>query len=182
MLKAEDLTVRRGGQTVLSGVSFSLEAGQWLMVCGPNGAGKSSLLSAVTGALPFEGEVLLLGRPLRTLRPREIARAAAVMPQAQHPAEAYTVEAWVALGRYAHRGLFFGGAFVFGLREKRISTRQVHHADMLVTEFKKAFLLFDSHARPVTNTLASTRKGIKKSRFTAVRITGNCNSKKLRSH
>ena len=84
--------------------------------------------------------------------------------------------------RFASEQVVHSGAFVFGIREKRISTRQVHHADMLVTEFKKAFLLFDSHARPVTNTLASTRKGIKQSRFTAVRVTGNCNSKKLRSH
>ena len=83
---------------------------------------------------------------------------------------------------FASEQVIDSGAFIFGIGKNCISTRQVHHADMLVTEFKKAFLLFDSHARPVTNTLASTRKGIKQSRFTAVRVTGNCNSKKLRSH
>ena len=53
------------------------------------------------------------------------------------------------------------GAFVFGIGKERISTRQIHNTDMLVANFKKAFLLFDSHARPVTNTLASARKSIK---------------------
>ena len=84
--------------------------------------------------------------------------------------------------RFASKQVVYCGAFVFGIGKESIGTRQVHHADVLITEFKEAFLLFDSHARPVTNMLASTRKGIKKSRFTAVRVTGNCNSKKLRSH
>ena len=62
---------------------------------------------------------------------------------------------------FASEQIIDSGAFVFRIRKERICTRQIHNADMLVTNFKKAFLLFDSHARPVTNTLASARKSIK---------------------
>ena len=46
MLRAENVTVRYGAQTVVNGLSFELRAGQWLMLVGPNGAGKTTLLIA----------------------------------------------------------------------------------------------------------------------------------------
>ncbi len=51
-LTAENLSAARGGETVFSGVSFALNAGQTLMVTGPNGAGKSTLLRVIAGLLP----------------------------------------------------------------------------------------------------------------------------------
>ena len=42
LLEVKDLTVRRGGKTIVESVSFALEAGEWLMLAGPNGAGKST--------------------------------------------------------------------------------------------------------------------------------------------
>ncbi len=51
-LIAENLDGERGGQPVFSGVSFSLAAGDALIVTGPNGAGKSTLLRVIAGLLP----------------------------------------------------------------------------------------------------------------------------------
>ena len=51
-LTAENLSAARGGETVFSGVSFSLNSGDALMVTGPNGAGKSTLLRVIAGLLP----------------------------------------------------------------------------------------------------------------------------------
>ena len=51
-LTAEDLAGERGGEEIFSGVSFSLDAGQCLIVTGENGAGKSTLLRIVAGLLP----------------------------------------------------------------------------------------------------------------------------------
>jgi ABC-type branched-subunit amino acid transport system ATPase component len=57
----EGLSVRYGDAMALSGVSFSLEQGTVLAVLGPNGAGKSSLARALSGLVPFEGRVSVLG-------------------------------------------------------------------------------------------------------------------------
>lgn len=51
-LIAENLSGERGGQTVFSGIDFSLRDGEALVVTGPNGSGKSTLLRVVAGLLP----------------------------------------------------------------------------------------------------------------------------------
>ena len=59
-LTATALAGERGGEPVFSGVSFSLEAGQCLIVTGENGAGKSTLLRIVAGLLPPAAGVVSL--------------------------------------------------------------------------------------------------------------------------
>ncbi len=51
MLRTRDLSIRRGGTTVLDGVSISLGPGVFALV-GDNGAGKSTLLRALAGVQP----------------------------------------------------------------------------------------------------------------------------------
>ncbi|HEY0439070.1 MAG TPA: ATP-binding cassette domain-containing protein, partial [Xanthobacteraceae bacterium] len=43
-LAVEDLRCIRAGREVFAGLSFTVAAGQALVVTGPNGAGKTSLL------------------------------------------------------------------------------------------------------------------------------------------
>ncbi len=50
-LAADNLACVRGGREVFSGLSFSLQGGEALMVTGRNGAGKSSLLRIIAGLL-----------------------------------------------------------------------------------------------------------------------------------
>jgi len=51
-LNVENLAVSRGGVPVLEGVSFTLKAGQVLILRGPNGSGKTTLLRALAGLQP----------------------------------------------------------------------------------------------------------------------------------
>jgi ABC-type Mn2+/Zn2+ transport system ATPase subunit len=52
------------GRPALSGVSFTLEAGQALAVLGPNGGGKTTLLRVLLGELPvLAGSCRVEGRP-----------------------------------------------------------------------------------------------------------------------
>src|SRR5437773_1587105 len=55
VLQVDNLSVRLGETTVLSGVSFWVERGASLAIVGPNGAGKTVLLKALIGALPLTG-------------------------------------------------------------------------------------------------------------------------------
>jgi heme exporter protein A len=63
-----NLACRRSGRLVFEGLSFSLGAGECLVVTGRNGAGKSSLLSILAGLLaPEAGSVRAEGIGERTL-------------------------------------------------------------------------------------------------------------------
>jgi tungstate transport system ATP-binding protein len=65
-LELRDISVRRGGRTVLEVDNLKLEAGEVLAVLGPNGAGKSTLLQVAALLLrPEQGEVLVDGVPAR---------------------------------------------------------------------------------------------------------------------
>ena len=61
-IEAAGLTCIRGGRKVFSGLDFSLDPGEALLVTGRNGAGKSSLLRLVAGLLrAASGRVALRG-------------------------------------------------------------------------------------------------------------------------
>jgi heme exporter protein A len=61
-LTASDLACVRGGRQVFRDVSFTVGAGEALLVTGPNAAGKSSLLRIVAGLIrPRQGRLELEG-------------------------------------------------------------------------------------------------------------------------
>ncbi|MER6846146.1 ABC transporter ATP-binding protein [Streptomyces platensis] len=72
-VRARDLTVVRGGRTVLDAVAFDVPRGQVTGLLGPSGCGKSTLLRALVGTQArVTGTLDVLGRPAGDprLRPR----------------------------------------------------------------------------------------------------------------
>jgi len=102
MLKAEHITVRYGARTVVQDLSFSLKAGEWLMLAGPNGAGKSTLVNAIAQSVSYTGVFSLGSQDIRALRPADLARQIGVLSQHNSVEYDYSVEEIIALGRYAH--------------------------------------------------------------------------------
>ena len=74
MLELKDITkifnARTANEKVaLSGVSLTLEEGDFLTIIGGNGSGKSTLLNVIAGALPVDGGNIVLGGKDITKRP-----------------------------------------------------------------------------------------------------------------
>jgi ABC-type branched-subunit amino acid transport system ATPase component len=63
LLVLEEVTVRYGGITALSGVSLSVDAGIICGVIGPNGSGKTTALGVISGLVkPSAGRCILAGQ------------------------------------------------------------------------------------------------------------------------
>lgn len=61
-LVAQNLVIARGTRTIVSNLSFCVEAGQALVFTGPNGSGKTTLLRTLAGFLhPLSGRLALEG-------------------------------------------------------------------------------------------------------------------------
>ncbi|QQX79494.1 cysteine/glutathione ABC transporter permease/ATP-binding protein CydD [Shewanella sp. KX20019] len=67
-IEAIDLKVYSvDGSQLLGPISFTLQKGEHLAVVGASGAGKTSLLSALLGFLPYQGQLKINGRELNQL-------------------------------------------------------------------------------------------------------------------
>jgi branched-chain amino acid transport system ATP-binding protein len=74
LLEVRDLTLRFGGVTALSEVSFDVFPGELFAVIGPNGAGKTSIFNCLSAVYrPQHGTMRLEGRDLIGLRPDRTA-------------------------------------------------------------------------------------------------------------
>jgi len=103
LIRFEGVELGYGRKRVLSGLSFTLYAGDYLGIVGPNGVGKTTLLKAVLGVLrPQAGRVTRApGRGGGTL-------TFGYVPQLQTIDEIYPLTALdvVLMGRYRRVGLF----------------------------------------------------------------------------
>ncbi|MDO5625217.1 MAG: ABC transporter ATP-binding protein [Pseudomonadota bacterium] len=96
-----------GKRRILHDIDLSLPAGRWTSIVGPNGAGKSTLLRVLAGLLPCDGpcdgQVGLLGRPLRDWPTRERARQLAWLGQMETGTDDLLAWDVAMLGRLPHR-------------------------------------------------------------------------------
>jgi len=58
LLEITNLTLRPGPEPLLTNFSLSVSRGTLHAIVGPNGAGKTSLLAAILGLEPFQGQII----------------------------------------------------------------------------------------------------------------------------
>ncbi len=93
----------RPARTVLTDLTLTAPPATVTVLLGPNGAGKSTLLRSVAGLQPVQGgSVRLNGVDLVATRPRDRARAVAVVLTDRFDPGLLRGEDVVALGRYPH--------------------------------------------------------------------------------
>jgi zinc transport system ATP-binding protein len=62
-LAIRNLTVRKGGAEILSGIDADIRCGEVTALIGPNGAGKTTLLQAILGQVRYTGEIRFCRSP-----------------------------------------------------------------------------------------------------------------------
>ncbi|WP_232678079.1 ABC transporter ATP-binding protein [Nocardioides sp. R-C-SC26] len=103
---ADQVRIGYGERVVVPDLDLAIEPGSWVALVGPNGSGKSTILRAMCRLLaPADGTVLLDGRDVGGLSPREVATTLAVVSQGAVAPAGITVRELVTQGRHPHRAL-----------------------------------------------------------------------------
>jgi branched-chain amino acid transport system permease protein len=75
LLETEGVTVKFSGVTAVDHVDLRVGVGEFVAVIGANGAGKTTLFNAISGYVPKEGTVRLVGEDVSRLEATQLARA-----------------------------------------------------------------------------------------------------------
>jgi len=78
ILQVENLSVFYGKAQALDSVSLVLHPGEFVSVVGLNGAGKTTLFNAISGLVPYAGNISWQGGALAGMTPAKIARGGLV--------------------------------------------------------------------------------------------------------
>lgn len=106
-VRVQNVAFGYNGSPVLHDISLSIETGYVFSLLGPNGSGKTTLLKVLLGLYPPDsGNVLLEGKPMSELTPRQLAHKIAYVPQTHKMSFAYTVFDIILMGRASHASFF----------------------------------------------------------------------------
>lgn len=107
LISAQGITQIYDRSPVLEEVSLTVERGQVVGLIGPNGSGKTTLLRALYGSItPTAGTVLIDGKNLKEISPKQLARRIGVVVQEPPSDLMLSVTDTVLLGRTPHLGAF----------------------------------------------------------------------------
>lgn len=134
LLTVDNITLRFGGVTALSGVRFTVNPGELFAIIGPNGAGKTSIFNCLNGVYkPAEGTITLdgqrlTGRSPATIATLGIARTFQNLGLFSH----LTVLENILLGRHhvMHTGFLAGAAWWGPARREELAQRR-HCEDII---------------------------------------------------
>lgn len=107
-LDIRGLSFSYAGSPVLHDISLTVRPGQICGLLGPNGSGKSTLFRCCMGFLhPEKGQVHVRGVNIAHMRPAELARHVAYVPQEHRQPFPFAVRDMVLMGRSPHMDGWF---------------------------------------------------------------------------
>ncbi|KQO65233.1 iron-dicitrate transporter ATP-binding subunit [Curtobacterium sp. Leaf261] len=106
-MSARGLRLAYDDRVVIDDLDVDVPDGGLTVIVGPNASGKSTLLKALARTLtPTAGTVFLDGHPIRSYRPKAVARRVGMLPQNPIAPEGITVRDLVSRGRFPHQDLW----------------------------------------------------------------------------
>lgn len=105
MLEVKKLICGYDHNEIIKDVSFLVREKEIVGIIGPNGAGKTTLFRAITRILkPYQGSIAYRGKDIEDVSYADLAKDIAVLPQVLSVPFSFTVEEFVAMGRFPYVG------------------------------------------------------------------------------
>lgn len=102
-VRARGLCVSINTTPILKEISFEADSGSWLGLVGPNGSGKTTLLRAISGLIPYQGDLQIQDQSIKFWKTQELAKIISFVRQATPISFDFSVEELVLLGRSPHK-------------------------------------------------------------------------------
>ena len=103
-ITCKNMSAGYGKNKILSDINIVINPGEKVFIGGANGSGKTTLLRVISGLIAHEGEVLIDGKEVSSMKRKDTAKLIALMPQTNEIYFPYTVNETVLLGTYATSG------------------------------------------------------------------------------
>jgi iron complex transport system ATP-binding protein len=108
-LKASSLQIGYGDHVVVEDMDVTIQRDKITTIIGPNGSGKSTVLKALTRLIRYQnGSVVLNGRDILEMKPKDLAKTIGVLPQIHTAPSDFRVKELVGYGRMPHQKMFAG--------------------------------------------------------------------------
>ncbi|MAS04987.1 MAG: ABC transporter ATP-binding protein [Ahrensia sp.] len=106
LLEVRNLSVFYGARAqAVEDVSFSVSEGAVVALLGANGAGKTSIMKAISGLIPSQGEIVFDGAPVQSLPTRQrVHKGVIYVPEGREIVGDLTVRENLVLGGYQLSG------------------------------------------------------------------------------
>jgi iron complex transport system ATP-binding protein len=107
IINVSNATFSYGEENIFENIDLEINPGEVFCLFGPNGCGKSTLILCMMGVLALtDGQITLDNRNVRGMKPPEVARIAAYIPQSHEKPFPYKAIDIVLMGRTAHTSTF----------------------------------------------------------------------------
>lgn len=136
VLEVQQLRVEYDGREVVHGIDLTLKPREVLGIVGPNGSGKSTVVRALSHVLESSGAMCIMDRDPRTLKPPDLAKLLAVVPQSSVLPDGFTALDVTLMGRTPYLRLLQGEGpdDVRIARQALLQTASIEFADRPVNE------------------------------------------------
>ncbi|SBS28238.1 putative siderophore transport system ATP-binding protein YusV [Marinomonas aquimarina] len=103
-LGTDSITLQHADHIIIEDLSVQFPKGKVTAIVGPNGCGKSTLLNGLSRVHhPSRGQIVLQGKDIHKLPPREVARKLALLPQETSAPDGISVRELIRFGRHPHQ-------------------------------------------------------------------------------